>query len=1373
MIMRRNIYRSLVYAVLSIAISIISSCQWLPEVGSVRLSESSVTLKVGGSKQLTAIVEPAAAEYERITWTSSDPSVVSVANGQLSARKLGTATITASTEGVTSSPCTVTVEATKVTGVSINKYSLELTEGESASLIATVSPSNATDPTVFWSSSDRNVATVSGGHVSAVSAGNASITVRTNDGGYTATCEVTVKAKFIPVSGVTISSSTLSLKPGETSQLTVTVAPSNATNKDVSWSSSDTSVATVASDGTVTAVVPGTATITVTTADQGKSATCLVTVNAIPVSKITLSNTSLTLTEGDSSQLTATVAPSNATNKAVSWSSSDTSVAMVADDGTVTAKSAGTATITCSSANGAVKATCQVTVNAKVYPVTGVSLGRTSLTLTEGESSQLVATVSPSNATNKSVDWSSSNSSVASVASDGTVTAKAAGSATITCTTADGSKKATCTVSVTAATISVTGVSLNRSTMSLVAGSSGTLTATVSPSNATNTRVSWSSSNTSVATVSSSGVVTAKAAGTASVTVTTSDGSKTASCTVRVTNATVAVTGVYVSPTSLSLTVGGTHKLTSSVSPSNATNTSVSWTSSNSSVATVASDGTVTAKAAGSATITCTTSDGAKKATCSVSVKAATVSVSSVSLDRTSMGLVVGSTGTLKATINPSNATNQGVTWSSNNTSVATVSSSGVVTAKAVGSATITVRTDDGGKTATCTVTVSNATVAVTGVSVSPTSLSLTAGETYRLTPTVSPSNATNTGVTWTSSNTSIATVASDGTVSAKAAGSATIICTTLDGSMKATCSVTVTAPGPTLSFIPQKVINGMKGFEAVSYVYQPLEPPSFMDDKNESWVRNREIYSECVPVVLTYNVSPSSFSFDNSFLYSFSYLDVSTRAYSSEDFTITPHFNSYYNGRLEVVADIIGKEAYDGHMTTFALEVAKNRVTYTSDYAAVSTISMIPFISGLGRPEMIISGLPSSIGSVWTSEIDRSSSDIVLDYTEGIDLRTKTVISVADVSNSSKVRNMTASEMEDAGLSVVYEVVKNYKVGLPAEDQGRYADLSGSELWPCHYGNIPTGGRTPIVRVKLMHNEDVIDVAYHKVYINFPTSVSVTGVSFDQTSLSLEEGKTATLTATVSPSNATNKAVNWSSSNTSVATVSSSGVVTAKAAGSAIITCTTEDGAKKATCAVTVTGATTGTYNGHEWVDLGLPSGVKWAKTNVGSTSSYYAGEYYAWGEISVKNTYEESNYKWLKYVRPNVYSLTKYCTNSSYGTKDGKTTLESSDDIASSEWGGKWRMPTKENFEELLSYCTWSLQTSGTKGYKVTSKVNGNSIFLPVCGSWSTMLSNDASLGEYWTSSTPGNKDAYMFEFNMYTTRKVNTCYRTYGLNVRPVIM
>ena len=146
----------------------LSSCQWLPEVSEVRLSESSVTLKVGGSKQLSAIVEPAAAEYEGITWNTSDPSVVAVSNGRIVAEKVGSATITASANGVTSSPCQVTVEATHVTGISLSSYSVEITEGESITINATVSPADATNPSVIWGSDKTSVATVQNGKIVAV-----------------------------------------------------------------------------------------------------------------------------------------------------------------------------------------------------------------------------------------------------------------------------------------------------------------------------------------------------------------------------------------------------------------------------------------------------------------------------------------------------------------------------------------------------------------------------------------------------------------------------------------------------------------------------------------------------------------------------------------------------------------------------------------------------------------------------------------------------------------------------------------------------------------------------------------------------------------------------------------------------------------------------------------------------------------------------------------------------------------------------------------------------------------------------------------------------------------------------------------------------
>lgn len=175
-----------------------------------------------------------------------------------------------------------------------------------------------------------------------------------------------------------------------------------------------------------------------------------------------------------------------------------------------------------------------------------------------------------------------------------------------------------------------------------------------------------------------------------------------------------------------------------------------------------------------------------------------TVRVTGVSLNYSSAPVSVGATKALTATVSPSNATNKSITWTSSNTAVATVSSSGVVTGKAAGTATITVKTADGGYTATCTVTVSNPTVKVTGVTLSPTSPSINVGATKALTATVSPSTATNKSVTWTSSNTAVATVSSSGVVTGKAAGTATITVKTADGGYTATCMVTVTNVTPT-----------------------------------------------------------------------------------------------------------------------------------------------------------------------------------------------------------------------------------------------------------------------------------------------------------------------------------------------------------------------------------------------------------------------------------------------------------------------------------------------------------------------------------------------------------------------------------------------
>ena len=359
----------------------------------------------------------------------------------------------------------------------------------------------------------------------------------------------------VKVSRITLSASTgLTLTKGQTQKLTATVAPANATKKEVKWSTSNKNVATVSENGLVTAVGGGDATITCTAKDgSGVKATCKVTVT-VPVSGIQLSQTSAALTVGDTLTLTKTIYPSDATNQAVTWTSSSDAVASVDSNGKITAKTAGSAVITCKSvSDNSVVGICNVTVKAKVQTpseikVNKITLNKTTASVTKGKTLQLTATVAPGNATKKEVKWSTSNKNVAMVSTSGLVTAKSAGTATITCTAQDGSGvKATCKITVKNPVVKVTKVTLNKTTATLAPKETLTLKATVTPTNATNKAVTWKSSNTKIATVSSSGKVTAKAAGTVTITCRAKDGSgKKATCKITVyTNTEAYVARIY------------------------------------------------------------------------------------------------------------------------------------------------------------------------------------------------------------------------------------------------------------------------------------------------------------------------------------------------------------------------------------------------------------------------------------------------------------------------------------------------------------------------------------------------------------------------------------------------------------------------------------------------------------------------------------------------------------------------------------------------------------------------------------------------------------------------------------------------------------
>lgn len=341
-----------------------------------------------------------------------------------------------------------------VTEVRLDKTATTLVEGDTEELMATVMPENATDKGIEWKSSDESVATVSQtGLVTALKEGSSAMTVITNDGGFTATCAVTVNKKTIAVSEVQLNKKELTLTEGGTEKLVVTVKPDDATDKSVVWESGNESVATVSQEGLVTAVGEGKATITVITNDGGFRASCEVTVKkkVIAVTGVKLSAASMTLREGDKGTLTATVEPANATNKNVEWWTSDLDVVSVTStsggsNGYVEARGAGKATVTVKTEDGEFSASCEITVEKKEVPVTGIALDQSSLLLPVGNTYALKAHVQPSNATDQDIKWGSSNGGVATVDQTGKITAVAAGTVDILATLAG--KFARCTVQV-------------------------------------------------------------------------------------------------------------------------------------------------------------------------------------------------------------------------------------------------------------------------------------------------------------------------------------------------------------------------------------------------------------------------------------------------------------------------------------------------------------------------------------------------------------------------------------------------------------------------------------------------------------------------------------------------------------------------------------------------------------------------------------------------------------------------------------------------------------------------------------------------------------------------------------------------------------
>lgn len=493
-------------------------------VNTVMLSSSELTVQVGTSNALSAVVLPTDATDKTLTWTSSDPSVATVVSGIINGVSEGTAVITAtSSDGLVSASCTVTVEPLEdyLSSFSLSKSSVSLYVGNSTTLKVTYEPSDL-PIAVVWTSSDSSVATVSDdGVVKAVSSGSATITASYKDtvSVWEKTCKVTVSKQSsssdsgsqgsapstttpttVKATGVKLDKNTFYINIGEVTswKITATVTPSNTTEKG-SWSSSDPSLITIDSEGNAKVVAKSLPentleTVTLTYKIGNVTAAAVVvlqdkvdntgdetpgTSSGTDLVALGMSQSTVSVNVGATSSVTLVKNPVDS-DESITWSSADTSIATVDSNGKITGIKAGSTVIYAKSSRTGMQAQCVVIVSAQSTNATGISLSQTNATIETGMSLALQASLVPSNATS-TVSWVSSMPSVASVDQNGKVTGVAMGTAVITATTSNG-LTATCVVTVAAVTVKNITVSVKlNATGDLVNGNAYTATIQFSP----------------------------------------------------------------------------------------------------------------------------------------------------------------------------------------------------------------------------------------------------------------------------------------------------------------------------------------------------------------------------------------------------------------------------------------------------------------------------------------------------------------------------------------------------------------------------------------------------------------------------------------------------------------------------------------------------------------------------------------------------------------------------------------------------------------------------------------------------------------------------------------------------------------------------
>ena len=723
--------RLLFILVILTAISgLLCSCEQAVEevaVSSVTISQPSVEMIIGETITLTATVSPSNATDQEVTWASSEQSVATVDyNGKVDAVSEGSSTITAAAGGKVGS-CTIVVtkKTIAVTSISLDKPSITIKVGESETLAATITPADATNKNVFWTTSNIEVVAVENGKVTGVKPGSATITVTTEDGRKTAECAVTIKSNLAPsvtvgadhVSAVSaILSGEANLETTISSDMTMGimwslnsgVLPANSTKieaRDIKAKAGfeasyeycigitglepETTYyyrSYVTQNGQDTyGIAKEFKTKELSSLLETRDATSVEAASAYLNAKLDLTDVAYTSIDyGFLWGLSESTLQNKVKGSEVNDNHFDAPISGLNHNTQYWFKSY--ITIDSRSFYGEVRS-----YTTGVIPVQSVLLNSKSYSFdTIGSSITLTATVYPTDATDKRVKWTTSNTSVASVDEKGKVTAIGNGNAVITVSTVDGNKEGKCSIWVEQKVIEIV---LDKTDVSLNEGETAQLTATVIPDNAANKSISWISFDDSIATVDENGLVRAISKGTARIDASATDGTgKSASCYITVQKL---VSSITFYNTDISIFIGSQITLSPTVLPVNADNRDLTWSSSDESVATVSQEGVVTGLSRGTVSITAMAKDGSGVAgECTIKVKQP---VTEIVLERSSYILRSGTNiSKLFKAVLPEDADNKELWIYSDNSFAAYIDETHTLITVSRGEATITAEAADG-----------------------------------------------------------------------------------------------------------------------------------------------------------------------------------------------------------------------------------------------------------------------------------------------------------------------------------------------------------------------------------------------------------------------------------------------------------------------------------------------------------------------------------------------------------------------------------------------------------------------------------------------------------------------------------------------------